>query len=180
MDDRLSLEDRSGWPDALRVLEEAYPRAAWPQHPNFNDLVRFWLSRHLIFRRLLAQIEADTQNYMDGQTGFEEYAPRLSELAGTLLNELHAHHQIEDHQYFPRLARLDARITRGFEVLDADHHAMDGLLHSAADAANTTLRTREAGPLLDEMTRFGRLLDRHLVDEEDLIVPVILSSGFRG
>lgn len=180
MDDDLSLETRSGLPDALRVLVTEYPRADWEAHANFNDLVRFWISRHLLFRRLLTRIEAETEAYIDRRVGFETYAPRLSQLAGTLLNELHGHHQIEDHQYFPRLARLDGRVTHGFDLLDADHQAMDGLLHGAADAANATLRTRAAGPFLDEMARFSRLLDRHLVDEEELVVPVILASGFRG
>jgi iron-sulfur cluster repair protein YtfE (RIC family) len=133
-----------------------------------------------MFRRLLSQIEAETQGYMDRESDFDSYAPRLSQLAGTLLNELHGHHQIEDHQYFPRLAQLDSRVSRGFDLLDADHHAMDGLLQGAAMATNETLRSREAGPLLDTMARFGRLLDRHLVDEEELVVPVILASGFRG
>ncbi|MDJ0993110.1 MAG: hemerythrin domain-containing protein [Dinoroseobacter sp.] len=174
------METRAGLPDALRVLIAEYPRTGWEQHRNFNELVRFWLSRHVMFRQLLARLQAETESYMDRQVGFDTYAPRLSQLAGTLLNELHIHHHVEDDQYFPKLAGIDARITRGFELLDADHHAMDGVIHRAADAANAALRSRDGGPFLDELGTFGRLLDRHLVDEEELVVPVILSSGFQG
>jgi hypothetical protein len=33
--------------------------------------------------------------------------------------------------------------------------------------------------MLEEVTSFGKLLDRHLTDEEELIVPVILEFGIR-
>lgn len=176
----LSLETRAGLPDALRVLVDEYPRDGWQAHPNFNAMVQFWLSRHVMFRTLHARLETETQSFLDRQVAFEVYAPRLSHLAGTLLNELHTHHQVEDNHYFPRLMALDDRVAWGFELLDADHHAMDGLLDGAANAANTTLHTQEAGPFLAELERFGRLLDRHLTDEEELVVPVVLSSGFVG
>jgi len=52
MDD---LRHRKGLPDALRVLLEQYPRALWESHQNFDGLTRFWLERHLMFRRALGQ-----------------------------------------------------------------------------------------------------------------------------
>lgn len=178
--DNLSLDARVGLPDALRVLLTSFPREAWQAHPNFGGMVQFWLSRHLMFRQLLTQMQADVQSHLDGNLGFKDYAPQLAHHGGTLLNQLHGHHQIEDTHYFPRLVRLDARLEQGFGLLDADHLAMDGLLHGMAEAANGVLTGAEAGPFADRLTVFGTMLNRHLVDEEEIIVPVILKTGFEG
>ena len=50
----LALADRKKLPDALRVLLEDYPRDGWELDPGFDGLVRFWLDRHLMFRRLMS------------------------------------------------------------------------------------------------------------------------------
>ncbi|TDK50542.1 hemerythrin domain-containing protein [Antarcticimicrobium luteum] len=179
-DPDLSLHARSGLPEALRVLVEEIPRDAWQAHPDFGGLVAFWLERHLLFRRLLATLEADVQALIDGQIPFEVYAPRLSRLGGLLVNELHGHHQIEDQHYFPLLARFDPRIGAGFDLLDADHQALDGLLNDMATAANAALAGGAPGRLADHLDGFGRMLHRHLEDEEEIVVPVILKTGFGG
>ena len=183
-DDALALSSRAGLPDALRVLYERFPREEWEGHQNFQGLVSFWMQRHLMFRNLMGQLQTDLEAVVDRKISFDSYAPRLSRLGGMLLEQLHGHHQIEDHHYFPQLVRLDDRLVRGFDLLESDHEAMDGLLAEFADGANAVLR---AGPGGEETTDFegrlagfGKLLERHLTDEEDLIVPVVLSTGFRG
>lgn len=176
----LNLEFRTGLPDALRVLVEAYPREAWETHENFGQLVQFWMQRHMMFRQLVGILRDDAARLADGGIAFEDYAPRLSHYAGTLLNELHGHHQIEDQHYFPQLVTLDARVERGFDLLESDHDAMDGILHNMATSANAVLQGGEIGPFHDRLNGFATLLDRHLTDEEEIVVPVILHTGFRG
>lgn len=176
----LSLSLRDGLPDDLKVLLRDLPRADWPGHPGFAGLVQFWLDRHGMFRQLLDLLQTDQRALADRKIDAKAYAPRLSRFGSTLLGELHGHHQIEDQHYFPRLARFDARLQRGFDLLDADHHAMDAALHDLAEGANAVLRGGPVGAFGDRLDAFARLLDRHLTDEEDLIVPVILRSGFRG
>lgn len=176
----LSLSTRAGLPDPLRVLVEEIPRDAWQAHPGFGGLIEFWLERHLLFRRLLTTMEADVQALMDRRIGFDSYAPRLSRFAGLLVNELHGHHRIEDQHYFPQIARFDPRIETGFDLLEADHQQMDGLLHDMAGAANAVLQGGTPGVFSDHLAGFEQLLIRHLIDEEELVVPVILKSGFGG
>ena len=61
-------------------------------------------------------------------------------------------------------------------------------MKALAEAANATLRGLEtdaadidpAGRLRGELDRFARFLDRHLTDEEELVVPVILDSRGAG
>ncbi|MGR3540394.1 MAG: hemerythrin domain-containing protein [Hasllibacter sp.] len=174
----LSLENRDGLPDALRVLLADHPREGWRAHPEFGPLTRFWLERHLGFRRLLGMLRADARAALDGAAPDRA---RLSRLGGTFLNELHGHHSIEDHHYFPRLAALAPELERGFALLDADHHRLHDELAAFARGANAVLRAPDPrdplGRFEADLTRMDRFLDRHLTDEEELVVPVILRAG---
>ncbi|MEO1455421.1 MAG: hemerythrin domain-containing protein [Pseudomonadota bacterium] len=178
----LKLEERTGLPDALRVLVETLPRSGWDKHPNFNDIIRFWLDRHLMFRDVLDRLRVGSEGYLDGQIDPVAHAQETQRYGGFLLNQLHTHHQVEDQHYFPQLNGLDARISDGFELLDADHNALDGHIHAMADTMNATLQVvsgsearDRVGTLHTGLIRFHRFLDRHLTDEEELVVPVILT-----
>lgn len=59
--DPLSLMQRDGLPDPLRALIKAFPRDGWEENPNYSRLIAFWLDRHMMFRRLLDQMEGDAQ-----------------------------------------------------------------------------------------------------------------------
>ena len=178
------LKTRERLPDALRVLVEKYPREGWEGHPHFGELTRFWLEIHLGFRRMQGLLVAETERFLDRGREPEAHARGLVRVAGQYLNGLHAHHNIEEHHYFPMLKALDARIAWGFDLLDADHQAMDGAIHAVAEATNTVLlAVREVRPseaaaeaLRLRLAGFGRMIDRHLVDEEELVVPVILDN----
>ncbi len=174
----LSLEYRKKLPEALRVLLEEYPRDAWESHDNFTEMVTFWLSRHLMFRRLVETLQADAEAVLDKRADPGHFNKRVSQLGSTLLNELHSHHMVEDHHYFPQLNRLEPRLVRGFSILDADHHDLDNLLECYATNANGVIQGNvEVGYYRDHVVSFATFLDRHLVDEEELIVPVILKHG---
>ena len=187
-DDTLSLATRVGLPDALRVLLADYPKDAWQAHRNFTGIVQFWLERHLMFRRLGDMKIAETQQVLDQKADPQAYAARLSRFGGMLLNQLHGHHQIEDQHYFPQLIGMETRLERGFGILDKDHHDLDGLLNRFAEGANRVLNVtandsefrNAAGDFLQDVTGFRGFLERHLTDEEELIVPVLLKHGSDG
>jgi len=182
--DRLALVRRTGLPDALRVLLVEYPREGWRQHPNFTALTEFWLDRHLMFRRIQAQLVDDTRAFVGAGRDPRAYAGGLARLAGMFIDGLHGHHAVEDQHYFPLLQRLDARLAEGFDLLDADHHSIDPLLHELGERAHAVLRTiRDGAPGMDaagrleaDLSRFAGFLDRHLTDEEEIVVPVILAN----
>ena len=77
---------------------------------------------------------------------------------------------------------------RGLVVLDRDHHAIDGHLHDFAGAANGIIQAAGAGsadkdavaPMVSVLAKTHRFLDRHLIDEEDLVVPVLLKFAPAG
>ena len=176
------LRTRKALPDALRVLVQEFPREAWKEHPNFSQLIAFWLDRHLMFRALLERLEQTGQAALDRKADPRRTQAEISRFGGMLINELHGHHRIEDLHYFPVMQRLDTRVSAGFDLLDKDHHALDGILAGLADGANAALRMQEGGdPFRDKVAAFRKdlkafapMLDRHLVDEEELVVPVLL------
>ena len=177
-----SLADRQGLPDALRVLLEDYPREAWESSDNFGTLIRFWLDRHMMFRRLMTSLQGEIERALDGNLDERMLAARVSRYRSMLVGELHGHHNIEDVHYFPRLRQLDSRLEKGFDLLDSDHLALDALLETFSVSANNVLNSVSNGAdwraptdvFRKRLHGFKRDLSRHLVDEEDLIVPVLL------
>lgn len=172
------LSHRTGLPPDLLTLLDSLPRSGWADVPGFEGLAAFWLDRHLAFRRMLDLLATDARAVADARMGREAWHPRLTRLGGHLVQDLLGHHQIEDEAYFPQMQRLEPRLQRGFDILDRDHHALDGLLRGFVDAANAALAARDsrvAGARLhDALAPFAQQLQRHLEDEEDLIIPVIL------
>jgi hemerythrin-like domain-containing protein len=140
----------------------------------------------MMFRQLMAHMGRETEAFLDGDSRCAGFAQGIARYGGLFVNQLHGHHQIEDHHYFPLLRQKDARIERGFDLLDADHHALDGILNRFVEQANGAIQGA-GGPTRRRqrarcLTGCGsqRLIGRHLEDEEDLIVPVILIHGADG
>lgn len=183
----LSLDTRTGLPEALQVLLRDTPREVWQADPNFHGLVSFWLERHMMFRQIMAHMRAETEGFLDGQRDPRGFAQGIGRYGGMFVQQLHGHHQIEDHHYFPVLRQKDGRIETGFDLLDADHHALDGILNRFVEQANGAIQgvggpdaVTPAGALRDGLIDLQGLIGRHLEDEEDLIVPVILKYGAAG
>ncbi|MCC6001119.1 MAG: hemerythrin domain-containing protein [Pararhodobacter sp.] len=185
------LRTRKALPDALRVLLAEYPRDSWHSHAHFDGLTRFWLERHLLFRTVQEKLQAETRAYLAGLSAPQAFAAQSARMGGFLIQQLHGHHQIEDHHYFPILSRAEPRLEKGFALLDADHHALHGHLDALAQAFDATLKAlsrgtngrvqarNQAGRLEQRLTAFAGFLDRHLTDEEELVVPVILHNALR-
>jgi hemerythrin-like domain-containing protein len=126
-------------------------------------------------------LQADAQALIDRRIDPKAWGGRLVRLGSGFLGDLVGHHQIEDDAYFPQLAALEPRIARGFEVLDRDHHDLHALIDRFAKGANSALgksddaaRREAAARFLTDLRDFERMLARHLTDEEDLVLPVVL------
>ena len=182
----LALARRSGWPEDLRVLVARYPREQWDAHPNLGEMARFWLSRHAMFRELSTAIEQIAALFRAGRIPPQEFARQFVPRLQFMLDQLNVHHQIEDLHYFPIFRAADERLARGFDVLQGDHHHIHADMARTAETANALLRSLQGGG--DTMRRCGdgyadasgvllKGLVRHLDDEEDLIVPLILDRS---
>jgi len=182
-----TLELGAGLPEPLRLLLDTHPRESWKAHPDFHGLVSFWLERHMMFRQLMTHMGRETEAFLYGSRDAQGFAQGVARYGGLFVNQLHGHHQIEDHHYFPLLRQKDARIERGFDLLDADHHALDSILNRFVEQANGAIQgaggadpNAGAGAFRDGLAELEQLIGRHLEDEEDLIVPVILIHGADG
>lgn len=182
----LALAHRNGWPEDLRVMLARYPREKWESHANLGDMARFWLSRHAMFRELSATIEQVTEQFRAGKLPPLEFARQFVPRLQFILDQLNVHHQIEDFHYFPIFRAADARLSLGFEVLEGDHHHIHGDMARTAETANALLQALRGDA--DTLRRCSdgyanasavllKGLIRHLDDEEDLIVPLILDRG---
>ena len=182
----LALAHRSGWPDDLRMLLARYPREQWDAHANLGEMARFWLSRHAMFRELSTMMSAIETEFRAGRLPPAEFPRQFVPRLQFLLSQLNVHHQIEDLHYFPIFRAAEARLARGFDVLEGDHHHIHADMARTAETANALLQALRADA--DTLSRCGddhaeasgsllKGLVRHLDDEEDLIVPLILDRG---
>lgn len=180
----LQLAVRTGLPDDLRFLLRAHPRGGWPDSAGYGPVSRFYLQRHGMFREIMTTFGDDTRALIEGRREPGAFAQRLRRMAGFFLHELHMHHSIEDHHYFPALKRLEPKLDRGFVMLDADHHAIDAILGSFQEDAIDLLDgltgadpKTAAGRFEQALGPTERLIDRHLTDEEELVVPLMIEKG---
>lgn len=180
------LMQRSGLPADLRFLVEKYPRGEWNGHGNLQGMASFWLQRHGMFREVGAMLTAGIADYREGRTSAPEFAQWFAPRLNFFLGNLDGHHKVEDQHYFPVFAKAEARLKRGFDILDGDHHQIHDALALNAETANFFLRAlREsedrqrfaADAYADANQSLVAMLSRHLDDEEDLIIPLILDRG---
>ncbi|WP_269581192.1 hemerythrin domain-containing protein [Roseibium sp. Sym1] len=176
-------------PAEMRLLLDDYPRDSWEDHPGFHEKTRNWLGAHRSFRRLADLVRGDTEDYLDRKLDPDDFAERLSWLGNVLVGNLHGHHHWEDRSYFPELSAADPRFDAGLGILEQDHAVLDGVLHGFSGTANRAIKLvqldeaqarEEAGRLQPVAETIEKLLDRHLGDEEDLAVPIILHHRLRG
>jgi hypothetical protein len=182
------LETRTGWPDELRLFLDRFPRADWPPRAEIGAVAKFWLDIHDGFRGFAGKLTAATVEFREQRvtpTHFRSwFAPRLD----MFLSHLNGHHQIEDYEYFPLFVTAESRLKRGFDILENDHAVIHAAMDRLVETANGFLavapddgdRLRYAGDAYAQASdRLMTMLGRHLDDEEDLIVPVILARGER-
>lgn len=182
----LALDCRTGWPDELRLLADRYPRECWAGHANLGAMARFWLQRHDMFREIAGALTDAAAAFREGTATAEDFRAWFPPRLQFFLQQLNAHHQIEDLHYFPVFQAAETKLAHGFEVLEADHGTIHHSIAAAVETANAFLRApvNDPGTLAAAgeayMAASGQLigqLTRHLGDEEDLIIPLILDRG---
>jgi hypothetical protein len=186
----LALDRRPGLPDDLLDLLRRYPRENWPDNPDVAGLAGFWLQRHQMFRELSTLIGTATLRLREGLLTPAEFRPFFRRRIGLLLGQLDEHHNVEDIHYFPAFAVAAPKLKRGFEILDADHHFIHGVIESLGEESEAFVAAlsgqvsgkegevpRKVDDLAAAIAAFDRNLRRHLDDEEDLVIPLILERA---
>ncbi|MGB0571745.1 MAG: hemerythrin domain-containing protein [Alphaproteobacteria bacterium] len=182
----LSLTVRTALPEGFAFLLAEYPRPVWEGHPNNGQWCQFWLQRHQMFRDYSVALTDACEQLADGKieaAAFHEwFVPRVNFYFG----EIDTHHKVEEYHYFPALAQAEAQMARGIELLEGDHRVVHDRLmaaHGAVVALDGAIRETpadiaSAAPAArDGIAALGSGLGRHLEDEEDIIVPLILDRS---
>jgi len=179
----------SEMPEEMRFLLGTYPRDIWESHPGFKEKTRHWLGAHAMFRRVAERVRRDTEAVLNKEIALGDYVGRLSYFGDGLVRNLHGHHGWEDRSYFPELSAADPRFDAGLELLEQDHADLDVVLDDLTRKANRVIKLavldekqalEEASAVLPAAEAIEAFLQRHLADEEELAVPIILHHRLRG
>ena len=184
MDAEVALRPALG--EELRFLARLHPRATWAGHARLGELARYWLQRHAAFRALDEIILAGSEAALAQPVDAAALKPWLAHHLQTFLWQLEGHHRVEDLHYFPVFRRVEPRLAAGFELLERDHDTLHAALAGIVTAANRVLAHDGAdlahfraglARFRDAQATLGRQLHRHLDDEEDLVVPLLIERG---
>ena len=180
----MDLAARRGLPDEMLYLRQALPRERWDD--GLPGTAAFWLQMHEGFRahqRAMAGAAARWRaGFLDPRGAHDALLPTLQ----AFLQHLDGHHRVETGHYFPVFRRLEPRIEAGLDLLDRDHDAIhahlqalyeSGLALNRAVAANAPDAADLVHRLVEALDRAGPLLLRHLEDEEDIVIPLMVLRG---
>ena len=184
-----SIHSRQGLPAEMQALLREHPRDTWPEHPNFARSIQNWMGAHIGFRKLGSIVLRDVDALLEKEKDDAAFAGSLSRYGNLLVGNLHGHHTWEDRKFFPEMAQADPNFESGLNMLEGDHHVLDETLDNFVKQGNRVLKLleldrpqalEEAKPLRDTSAALSGFLERHLADEEDLVVPIILQHKLRG
>jgi len=191
MSDALAIENfelkgRSSLPQSISLELLGPTRQEWQDHVNYAGMAQVFVEFHLMLNGSLTAIKQKLELILDGASGQNNNAsgPALADLATDIRSfyvAIHRHHEVEDHIYFPQFKRLFPQLLSGFTLLDKDHliltPAIEELLwYSRSMSAGEGLAYSFLGLLYDHISVMRKILARHLIDEEEIIIPLFLSS----
>jgi len=172
------------------VTEEWVPglfdvdRDHWPQSPMFI----MWPSR---LRRLHASILDASDNLTDGlKTILDQPEGSLQEVLGltgmsrlglNLIDHVEIHHRTEDKHILPKFLVRFPNLRPAISLIDNDHLYLDKVMMEAVDLFKKI--GREGAQKTDVAAALGAaetldyLLQRHTHDEENILIPAVLSEA---
>lgn len=160
-----------------------HPRDSWNE--TRSGMAQFWIQKHNYLRRQSDALQGANDDYLANPSGAAQFGSWIAPRLQGFLSELHGHHQIEDFHYFPAFRTAEPRLAAGFDVLARDHELIHASIVSIVETVNAFIGTLdpESGDdarrrAADRYVAASRLLHerlgRHLADEEDLIIPLMI------
>lgn len=171
---------------SARLLER-HPRATWPS--GASPSAAFWLDVHARLRRDAAGLEAALDDHTRGRSSPAHLAVVGSSRLRGLVAAMQGHHQIEDLHYFPAFRTVTPELGACFDRLESEHASLSRRVDAALAALGELCASVEhaaaagATPRLAAERYVGAAaqlcheLKRHLDDEENLVVPLLLERN---
>ena len=179
---------RKGISQALRNTLFDIPRQQWAQTPGFHEEPEFWLHIH----RGLLQASATLPEQCKALLNSPDIDPEGEEFRGIfkfslqLVHHAHQHHHIEDSHFFPLFAQRYPELIQPLSLLDGDHRVLSDVLEDMEKAAHLmkvavvdSSKSVDALKKLTEnmlvsATSLDSLFLRHISDEEEICIPIML------
>ena len=175
------VDIRQKLPDVIQSQLLNIERDQWPSHPRYGGKAAFFIQYHGDLLATAATIDEQLQALLDSSLQAFSAAQLHAVLSASryLLERAHHHHQIEDHVYFPQFKRIMPKLSHGIDLLDQDHKILNTALHELEIIVHTMIKIDIiANPQLQDFSakviRLQKILQRHLYDEEELIIPIFL------
>ncbi|WP_019026848.1 hemerythrin domain-containing protein [Colwellia piezophila] len=179
---------RKGLPAAIKSQLLPLAREQWSQHARYGGKASFFIQYHGDLLATAAYLKQLLATLLDGsQTLFtwQQLKDPLS-AAQYLVDRAHNHHQIEEQVYFPKFREIMPQLSKGIDLLDKDHQSLDlalddlsNMVMSITMGMNTSdvINKQQVKLLTDSILHLQRILQRHLYDEEEVIIPIFLLSA---
>ena len=137
-----------------------------------------WLKVHTNIRkrqRILVQI---SEAYISGEFDWSEYRSQILKRINMHVLKLHQHHGVEDDGFFPEFVSMYPKLAPAFEILGHDHEYLNELLDKLQIQNDMLARSEVEDKALAEelhktLVAVTDLLQQHLTDEEDLVIPIL-------
>lgn len=137
-----------------------------------------WLKVHTNIRkrqRILVQI---SDAYISGEFDWSEYRSQILKRINMHVLKLYQHHGVEDDGFFPEFVSMYPKLASAFEILGHDHEYLNELLDKLQIQNDQLARSEVedkalAEELHDTLVKVTDLLQQHLTDQEDLVIPIL-------
>jgi hypothetical protein len=174
------LRHRANLPDEWLYLAREFPRELWPELSP-SSTAAHWLDMHEGFRFLQRHLSDLGTAWRERKIEFAPLRARFLSGLGQYLYGMQLHHRVESTAYFPRFQAIEPRLSRGFDLLETDHHEIDRMLFQLAEAGRAL---RAVDPdrdgargttehVIGIVEGSSMPISRHLLDEEDLVIPLL-------
>jgi hemerythrin-like domain-containing protein len=174
------LRHRTELPGAWLYLAREFPRARWPELSP-NSTAAHWLDMHEGFRFVQRHLSDLGTAWREQKIEFAPFRDRFVSGLGQYLQGMQVHHRVESTAYFPQFQAIEPRLSRGFDLMQTDHHEIDRILFELAEAGRA-LRAVDPGShgargtaenVIGIVEGSSMSIGRHLLDEEDLVIPLL-------
>ena len=182
------VEQRKGLPAVIKDLLLPLERDQWSQHARYGGKASFFMQYHGDLLATAAYLKQSLQTLLDSSQlvfNWQHLKEPLS-AAQYLVDRAHNHHSIEEQVYFPQFRKIMPQLSKGIDLLDKDHQSLDLALDDLSTKVMNMVMTmnqediidkQQVKALTDNVLHLQRILQRHLHDEEEVIIPIFLLSA---
>lgn len=180
------IELRNGLPAVIKSQLLPLAREQWSKHARYGGKASFFIQYHGDLLATAAYLKQSLAILLDSSQTLFTWQQLKNPLSAAqyLVDRAHNHHQIEDHVYFPQFRQIMPQLNKGIDLLDKDHKslelALDDLNHMVMMMSMNKvddIKKQQVKLLADSILHLQRILQRHLYDEEEVIIPIFLLSA---